>query len=82
VNYYQGEGRRSGPALNHRTLRRPPLGYTVSLPAASFEHYLSVLHEADGSRSDTEDVIEEEDEEEEEEPIPPAVLRVSTYSYT
>lgn len=56
------------------------LGHTVSLPAASFEHYLSVLHEA-GTTSDNDDIIEEEDEEEEE-AVPPPVFRVSLhYTY-
>lgn len=53
------------------------IGHTVSLPAASFDHYLSVLHEVGGSRSDNEDIIEEEDEDEMEEAMPPSVFRVS-----
>ncbi|KAK3699899.1 hypothetical protein QZH41_016568, partial [Actinostola sp. cb2023] len=66
--------------LNNRRLRRPGLGHTVSLPAASFDHYLSVFHGDGGSRSDTHDIIEEDVEEEGEEDvekdaIPPAVLR-------
>lgn len=62
-----------------RNLRRPPLAHTVSLPAASFEHYASVFHGINGSRSDAEETIEEEDEEDlDEDEIPAAALsRVS-----
>ncbi|XP_031570861.1 uncharacterized protein LOC116305153 isoform X2 [Actinia tenebrosa] len=59
----------------HRGFRRPPLGHTVSLPAASFEHYVSVFQGVNGSRSDAEETIEEEDEEDlDEDEIPAAAL--------
>ncbi|EDO49694.1 predicted protein [Nematostella vectensis] len=54
---------------------RPGVGHSVSLPAASFNHYLSVMRGTGSGRSDTEETIEEEEENEEGEPCFPVHRR-------